>query len=93
MFPKWNQLQRHLRSHEDDKPFRCPHCPNTFNLEDNLKLHVATHSDEPICPECGKKFSRIASLKSHIMLHQKEDNLMCTECGDEFSLQVRIETT
>lgn len=63
----------------------------SFNVVDNLKLHVATHvpaDGEPTCPECGKKFSRIASLKAHIMLHEKEENLMCTECGDEFSLQV-----
>lgn len=83
-----------MKTHDDDKPFRCTHpdCNSSFNVEDNLKLHMATHvptDGEPVCPECGKKFSRIASLKAHIMLHEKEENLMCTECGDEFSLQVR----
>ena len=80
-----------MKAHDEDKPFRCPHCSMSFNVEDNLKLHVATHvsaDGDPTCPECGKKFSRIASLKAHIMLHEKEENLMCTECGDEFSLQV-----
>lgn len=80
-----------MKAHDEDKPFRCPHCAMSFNVVDNLKLHVATHvpaDGEPTCPECGKKFSRIASLKAHIMLHEKEENLMCTECGDEFSLQV-----
>ncbi|XP_061162375.1 zinc finger protein 236-like [Saccostrea echinata] len=93
-FPKWPQYQRHMKAHEEDKPFRCPHCAMSFNVNDNLKLHVATHvpaNGEPTCPECGKKFSRIASLKAHIMLHEKEENLMCTECGDEFSLQSQLD--
>lgn len=89
-FPKWNQYQRHLKTHqEEDKPYRCPKCTQTFNVEDNLHLHMAIHDPEnPVCPECGKKFSRLASLKAHLMLHEKEENLMCPECGDEFSLQV-----
>ena len=91
-FPRWKQLQRHLRSHEDDKPFCCPECPLTFNVEENLVLHKATHqTDNPVCPECGKKFARIASLKAHIMMHEKEESLMCAECGDEFSLQVKMD--
>ncbi|XP_053401911.1 zinc finger protein 236-like isoform X2 [Mercenaria mercenaria] len=91
---KWSQYQRHMRSHEDDKPFRCFNCPASFNIADNLKLHLATHvepGDKPVCPECGKKFSRVASLKAHIMMHEKEENLMCPECGDEFSLQGQLD--
>ena len=94
VFQKWNQLQRHIKTHDDDKPFRCTQCNDSFNVEDNLKLHMATHPQndnrQPTCPECGKTFTRTASLKAHIILHVKEENLMCTECGDEFSLQVNI---
>lgn len=50
---------------------------------------MATHNiGEPKCPECGKKFARKASLKSHMMLHEKEENLFCTECEDAFSTKV-----
>jgi transcription elongation factor Elf1 len=52
-----------------------------------MATHVPPDAD-PKCPECGKTFSRIASLKAHIMVHEKEETLMCTECGDEFGLQV-----
>uniref|UniRef100_A0A4W3HPG4 Zinc finger protein 236 n=1 Tax=Callorhinchus milii TaxID=7868 RepID=A0A4W3HPG4_CALMI len=91
-FPKYNQLQRHLREHdENDKPYRCDQCPTSFNMEFNLILHKATHDgDDPTCPVCSKKFSRVASLKAHIMLHEKEENLICTECGDEFTLQSQL---
>ncbi|XP_067838040.1 zinc finger protein 236-like isoform X2 [Heptranchias perlo] len=92
VFPKYNQLQRHLREHEEnDKPYRCDQCPTSFNMEFNLILHKATHdANDPTCPVCSKKFSRVASLKAHIMLHEKEENLICTECGDEFTLQSQL---
>lgn len=32
----------------------------------------------------------MASLKAHIILHEREESLICTECGDEFGVQVRI---
>ena len=33
----------------------------------------------------------MAGLKAHIRIHEREENLMCTECGDEFTVQVRME--
>ncbi|KAM3872736.1 zinc finger protein 236 [Diretmus argenteus] len=92
VFTTESQLQRHCRDHEaNDKPHRCDQCPQTFNVEFNLTLHKSTHTTcDPTCPVCHKKFSRVASLKSHIMLHEKEENLICTECGDEFILQSQL---
>lgn len=92
IFTTESQLQKHLREHEiNDKPHRCDQCPQTFNVEFNLTLHRSTHSTSDFtCPVCNKKFSRIASLKSHIMLHEKEENLICAECGDEFVLQSQL---
>ncbi|KYO35393.1 zinc finger protein 236 isoform B [Alligator mississippiensis] len=91
-FPKETQFQRHMKDHErNDKPHRCDQCPMSFNVEFNLTLHKCTHNGEdPTCPVCNKKFSRVASLKAHIMLHEKEENLMCSECGDEFTLQSQL---
>ncbi|XP_053103138.1 zinc finger protein 236 isoform X2 [Hemicordylus capensis] len=81
-----------MRDHEqNDKPHRCDQCPMSFNVEFNLTLHKCTHNGEdPSCPVCNKKFSRVASLKAHIMLHEKEENLICSECGDEFTLQSQL---
>ncbi|XP_053736407.1 zinc finger protein 236-like isoform X1 [Synchiropus splendidus] len=91
-FTTESQLQKHLREHEsNDKPHRCDQCSQTFNVEFNLTLHKSTHTTSDFtCPVCRKKFSRIASLKSHIMLHEKEENLICGECGDEFVLQSQL---
>ncbi|KAM6088634.1 zinc finger protein 236 isoform 5-T5 [Chlamydotis macqueenii] len=81
-----------MRDHEqNDKPHRCDQCPMSFNVEFNLTLHKCTHNGEdPTCPVCNKKFSRVASLKAHVMLHEKEENLICSECGDEFTLQSQL---
>lgn len=66
-------------------------CYFTLMLQTNFTLHMATHNTgEPKCPECGKKFARMASLKSHMLLHEKEENLFCTECEDAFSTKVSI---
>lgn len=85
------QLQRHWKNHEEDKPHRCKECDASFNKQCNLLLHQATHcTSDPTCPECNKKFARMASLKAHLMLHEAEENLVCTDCGDEFSTEVSI---
>nr|XP_057908770.1 zinc finger protein 236-like isoform X1 [Doryrhamphus excisus] len=92
IFTTESQLQKHLREHEvNDKPHRCDQCSQTFNVEFNLTLHKSTHTTSDFtCPVCKKKFSRIASLKSHTMLHEREENLICVECGDEFVLQSQL---
>ncbi|XP_035499603.1 zinc finger protein 236-like isoform X2 [Scophthalmus maximus] len=92
VFTTESQLQKHLRVHEvNDKPHRCDCCSQTFNVEFNLTLHKSTHTTSDFtCPVCHKRFSRIASLKSHVMLHEKEENLICAECGDEFVLQSQL---
>lgn len=52
---------------------------------------MATHNiGEPKCPECGRKFARMASLKSHMLMHEKEENLFCTECEDAFTTKVKF---
>ncbi|XP_072013955.1 zinc finger protein 236-like [Amphiura filiformis] len=92
-FPKWAQYRRHQRDHANDKPNRCDKCPASYNVEYNLKLHKATHNtDELRCPDCMKTFSRLASLKSHLMLHEKDESLICSECGDEFTLQIDLDS-
>uniref|UniRef100_A0A1A8CG85 Zinc finger protein 236 n=1 Tax=Nothobranchius kadleci TaxID=1051664 RepID=A0A1A8CG85_NOTKA len=92
IFTKESRLQKHLREHElNDKPYRCDQCSQTFNVEFNLTLHKSTHTMcDFTCPVCNKRFSRIAGLKSHIMLHKKEENLICSVCGDEFVLQSQL---
>ncbi|EFN89725.1 Zinc finger protein 236 [Harpegnathos saltator] len=85
-FTKQTLYRRHVENHAEEKPHRCPKCPASFNIPTNFTLHMATHNTgDPKCPECGRKYARMASLKSHMLLHEKEENLFCTECEDAFS--------
>ncbi|XP_046455032.1 zinc finger protein 236-like isoform X2 [Daphnia pulex] len=83
-FKKNADYKRHQLQHLDKKPHQCPNCNLSFNVEKNLKLHMALHNTSSQCPECGKKFSRLASLKAHISLHIEEDTLTCQQCDNEF---------
>lgn len=83
-FKKSADYKRHQLLHLDKKPYQCLTCNLSFNVEKNLKLHMALHSTSSQCPECGKKFSRMASLKAHISLHIEEDTLVCQQCDNEF---------
>ncbi|XP_053982057.1 zinc finger protein 236-like isoform X1 [Hylaeus volcanicus] len=91
-FTKQSLYRRHMENHAEEKPHRCPKCSASFNVPTNFTLHMATHNTgEPKCPECGRKFARMASLKSHMLLHEKEENLFCTECEDAFSTKTQLD--
>ena len=73
LFDTVGKYKKHIKSHEDDRRFKCKECPSTFNLEKNLRLHLATHDPiDLICPECNRAFSRLASFKSHLTIHEEE---------------------
>ncbi|XP_014481425.1 PREDICTED: zinc finger protein 236-like isoform X2 [Dinoponera quadriceps] len=91
-FTKQTLYRRHMENHAEEKPHRCPKCPASFNIPTNFTLHMATHNTgDPKCPECGRKYARMASLKSHMLLHEKEENLFCTECEDAFSTKTQLD--
>eukprot|EP00123_Amoebidium_parasiticum_P020937 comp5896_c0_seq1/m.1753 comp5896_c0_seq1/g.1753 ORF comp5896_c0_seq1/g.1753 comp5896_c0_seq1/m.1753 type:complete len:252 (-) comp5896_c0_seq1:492-1247(-) len=70
------QLERHVRNHTGDKPFRCSHCHRCFSRSDHLKTHVRTHTGErPFACQwatCKKAFARSDELARHVRgVHQK----------------------
>ncbi|XP_012537220.1 zinc finger protein 236 isoform X2 [Monomorium pharaonis] len=91
-FTKQTLYRKHMENHAEEKPHKCPKCPASFNIPTNFTLHMATHNTgDPKCPECGRKYARMASLKSHMLLHEKEENLFCTECEDGFSTKAQLD--
>ncbi len=89
----WALYSRHLKTHTDDKRFKCQHCSASFNVEKNLTLHVAVHEVDTtglVCPECHRKFSRVASFRSHLTIHQEEDHLTCEECEAEYTTETKL---
>ncbi|XP_076809245.1 zinc finger protein 236-like [Clavelina lepadiformis] len=89
VIPLISAYKRHMKEHLNEKTYKCNVCSESFNIESNLILHQALHSDRREtgykCPACHKNFTRVASLKAHLPVHLEEETMICTECGDEFS--------
>lgn len=66
-------LTIHKRTHNGDKPFKCPQCDKAFSESSNLSKHLRTHTGvRPyVClePGCGKCFGRADQLTRHMNVH------------------------
>ncbi|XP_044264295.1 zinc finger protein 236-like [Tribolium madens] len=92
VFEKLVLYRKHMIWHRSIKKFKCEKCPAGYNVETNLKIHMAMHTEgKPTCPICHISFQRLASLKSHLMLHQVEELYTCEECGAEFEKEEELE--
>ncbi|KAF2722199.1 hypothetical protein K431DRAFT_319831 [Polychaeton citri CBS 116435] len=57
-------------SPQNDRPFRCDQCPQSFNRNHDLKRHKRIHlAVKPFpCGHCDKSFSRKDALKRHVLV-------------------------
>ncbi|XP_049824031.1 zinc finger protein Xfin-like isoform X2 [Aethina tumida] len=79
------QYRKHMIWHRHMKKYKCTKCSAGYNVESNLKIHMAMHIEgKPTCPICNLSFQRKASLKSHLFIHQVEETYVCEECKAEF---------
>ncbi|XP_023240166.1 zinc finger protein 808-like [Centruroides sculpturatus] len=100
-FSTKQNLQRHMRIHTDEKPFKCNICERHFSDETNLRRHLLSHSDErPFkcnytgcgmeCPTCGKTFSTKQNLQRHMRIHTDEKPFKCNICERHFSDETNL---
>ena len=68
--------------------YQCPKCPNSFNFETHLKVHLEKHSlphREPdmFCDHCELTFNNRSALNYHMQKHVKP-SYQCTKCTKSF---------
>ncbi|MBW0500737.1 hypothetical protein O181_040452 [Austropuccinia psidii MF-1] len=44
------RLEEHVRSHTNERPFGCPHCPATYRRETHLNAHMRMHQPDEAKP-------------------------------------------
>ncbi|OTB07994.1 hypothetical protein M426DRAFT_217611 [Hypoxylon sp. CI-4A] len=88
------RLAAHLRSHNNERPYKCPFpdCDKDYIEEKHLKQHVKgshTGEREHICPEpdCGKSFMTATRLRRHQAVHEGQERFRCRDfppCNQSF---------
>ncbi|KAK1751773.1 hypothetical protein QBC47DRAFT_329518 [Echria macrotheca] len=100
------RLTAHLRSHTNDRAFRCPYegCGKDYLEEKHLAQHIKgthTHEKRYTCevPDCGKSFVTATRLRRHAAVHEGAERFRCRDyegCNQSFrkhqTLQRHIRT-
>ncbi|XP_050310522.1 zinc finger protein ZFP2-like [Anthonomus grandis grandis] len=78
-------LRKHLRSHIEDRPFKCDQCSRAFTEENYLNNHLRSHLPEEQkphqCSICKKRFFHPSMLQKHILRHNNERPYVCQICN------------
>lgn len=90
-FARANHLTRHMTLHRAVLIHKCDRCDKAFASQDFLEKHTQQdHIDRAYhCSICEKTFTRgehlIRHLKIHLNASEKEENLKCSICENDFS--------
>lgn len=86
-FKKFNRPARllaHLRSHNNERPYKCTYegCDKAYADKKHLNGHVlSAHTKESkfTCNQCGKGFATGQRLKRHALVHEGEERYKCRD--------------
>jgi len=73
-FSRPDELKRHVKIHDPNKPYKCKFCDMGFSRTDHLTTHTRTHTKEkPYACEkegCDKRFARSDERLRHHQVHE-----------------------
>ncbi|CAG7950198.1 unnamed protein product [Penicillium nalgiovense] len=86
------RLQEHIRSHNNERIFKCEDCDKSFLRASHLQHHIkSVHTGvrDFVCdyPGCEKSFVNRVRLRRHVATHDGDDKYRCTEyppCEETF---------
>lgn len=67
-FNSVRNLNRHLLTHANERPYKCSTCQKTFSMWSYLKTHSKCHEVDralDLCEKCGRTFKSYDYLKHH----------------------------
>lgn len=79
------RLLAHLRSHNNERPFKCTYegCEKAYADKKHLNGHVLSAHDKDkvkfTCPTCSKGFATGQRLKRHALVHEGEERYKCRD--------------
>lgn len=81
--PKRYLLSRHMKSHSEERPYKCSVCERGFKTLASLQNHVNTHTGTKphLCKYCDSCFTTSGELVRHVRYrHTHEKPHKCHEC-------------
>lgn len=83
-------LDKHVRNHRGERPYRCLECGKGFKKRAYLIGHKSVHQRRIQCTVCRKILPTIGELIQHRSSHLKKGKLRCPDCPLQFEYPAHL---